>query len=216
MLRDGCTWIPWTRGRASTCIAGRTDSTRCLGRAARPRYVNSFARKKMFDATRLLRCSWSDMLPSEEDLIREPLLRELALWPSPSPMPSAAVAERMMGRGADTGGVGKPGDGVQPGPWGASGEGNDGGFAETKGETKQEESKGQETGAGGAEEEKEAGGGAQKEAVVRGKCIAARFELLQLLNRKLRDALPYLDLRQVMIPEGEGCPRRDLTGDPLA
>lgn len=32
----------------------------------------------------------------------------------------------------------------------------------------------------------------------KGGCIAARFEMLQSLNRKLRDALPYFDLGQVI------------------
>lgn len=128
--------------------------------------MNAFAEKKSFDAQRLLRCSWEDLTPSEEDLVREPLLRELCQW---SP-PAAAAASSTSG---------------------------DAGVEETKGEE----------GVALAETKEDAGGGGRKTSGARkavglvfgkkGGGIAARFEVLQQVNRKLRDALPYFDLTQV-------------------
>lgn len=138
------------------------------------RYVNAFAEKKSFDAQRLLRCSWEDLTPSEEDLVREPLLRELCLW-----SPPAAAAATSSPRG-------------------------DAGVEETKGEegvivaeTKEDAGGGGGGGGGGG---KKAGGARRAVELVFGKkggSITARFEVLQQVNRKLRDALPYFDLTQV-------------------
>ncbi len=150
------------------------------------RYVNAFAEKKSFDADRLLRCSWEDLNPSEEDLVREPLLRELCLWPSPSSSasPAAAPPPRAPSSSADTGAGGGAAEPSRAGGDGAGGV---------------EESKGEEGLV--LAETKDDGGGARAAvglaSAKKGGGIAARFEVLQLLNRKLRDALPYLDLTQV-------------------
>ncbi|CAN0181713.1 unnamed protein product [Pylaiella littoralis] len=145
------------------------------------RYVNAFAEKKSFDAQRLLRCSWDDMTPSEEDFVREPLLRELFLWRAPSAFSSTtqAVAE-----GAS-----------------ATISFSDAGVEETKGEgimaeTKDDTGKGDRGRGGGRGTD----GAPAKVGLVfdkKGGSIAARFEVLQQLNRKLRDALPYFDLTQM-------------------
>lgn len=138
------------------------------------------------------------MVPSEEDLVREPLLRELCLWPVAAP--SAASRAANTTKSTDTG------DEV---PTAASPEeGGGGGVEETKGEqetlaeTKEDAAKDVEDarqpedkhrGSGGSR----AGTGPNSVLGKKGGGIAARFEVLQLVNRKLRDALPYLDLNQV-------------------
>lgn len=167
------------------------------------RYVNSYAEKKGFDATRLLSCSWDDMAPSEEDLVREPLLRELSLWPSPATATTKTAAFSSPTNRASTtesvliGGVGlERAPGIQHGR---------GGVEETKGEGVLAEVKDPEDGDGrGVRRNGEVSfsGGGKCEVVGRSGwkksgCIAARFEVLQLLNRKLRDALPFIDLTLV-------------------
>lgn len=147
------------------------------------RYVNSFAEKKSFDAQRLLRCSWDDMTPSEEDLVREPLLRELSVWRAPSAFGSASNSAKEVGEEEGA---------------------TDAGVEETKGEegvlteTKEDTGKGERSPGGG-----QGIGGAQAKVGLefdkKGGSIAARFEVLQQVNRKLRDALPYFDLTQVCV-----------------
>eukprot|EP00752_Nemacystus_decipiens_P002251 g2132.t2 len=147
---------------AFRCLYGSGDVRHDL---ALVRYVNAFAEKKSFDAQRLLRCSWEDLTPSEEDLVREPLLRELCQWSPPAAATSSA-----------------------------------------SGDAGVEESKGEE-GLALAETKEDASGGSKKSSVARralelllgkkGGGIAARFEVLQQVNRKLRDALPYFDLTQI-------------------
>lgn len=172
------------------------------------RYVNSFAEKKQFDADHLLRCSWNDMMPSEEDLVREPLVRELSLCPPPAstrtktPLPETSNS-------INTGNVrasrlrlsrGHSGDEKIEGVEMASPRSGskvlevDSGVEETKGEPVRLEGVGRDRksyAAGGR-----AGGAgawrANKEA-----CISARFEVLLNLNKMLRDALPYFDPCQV-------------------
>lgn len=134
--------------------------------------MNAFAEKKSFDLQRLLRCSWEDLTPSEEDLVREPLLRELCQW---SPPAAAAAAT--------------------PSPAG------DTGVEETKGEEGEAlaETK-EDAGGGGGGGGKKAGGARRVTGLMLGKKgggIAARFEVLQQVNGKLRDALPFFDLTQV-------------------
>lgn len=138
------------------------------------RYVNAFAEKKSFDAQRLLRCSWEDLTPSEEDFVREPLLRELSQW-----SPSAAAAT-------------------------TSSPGGDAGIEETKGEEGVVLAESKEDAAGGGGGGRKASGSGARRTVglvfgKKGGGIAARFEVLQQVNRKLRDALPYFDLTQVLL-----------------
>lgn len=146
---------------------------RCI-HALDSRYVNEFAEKKSFDAQRLLRCSWEDLTPSEEDLVREPLLRELCQW---SPPAAAAVAT-------------------------TSSTGGDAGVEETKGEEGVTLAETKEDSGGGGGGGKKASGARRAVGLVFGKKgggIAARFEVLQQVNRKLRDALPFFDLKQVCV-----------------
>lgn len=113
--------------------------------------------------------------------MREPLLRELFLWRAPSAFSSTtqAVAE---GESATI-------------------SFSDAGVEETKGEgimaeTKDDTGKGDRGRGGGRGTD----GAPAKVGLVfdkKGGSIAARFEVLQQLNRKLRDALPYFDLTQV-------------------
>lgn len=121
--------------------------------------------------------------------MREPLLRELCLWPPLSP----GIEDVRQGEDAT----------VPP----------DGGVEETKGEGNVlEAATTDERGAGGAQQlgnggrcgkapEKDAKAGGWRGEMKKGGCIEARFEMLQLVNRKLADAIPYLDLCQV-IPVG--------------
>lgn len=153
----------------------------------RVRYVNSFAEKKSYDAERLLRCSWDDMAPSEEDLVRDPLLRELFLWHRPPAASRGSIATKE-GEGVA---VQSPDGGVE------ETKGEDGVLAETK-----EDGKGVsgQAGDGARGEGKGAEGARAGDGPLFGKKkggIAARFQVLQVMNRKLREALPYLDLAQV-------------------
>lgn len=170
-----------------------------------PRHVNSYAEKKGFDATRLLSCSWDDMAPSEEDLVREPLLRELSLWPSPATATATtktAAFSSSTNRASTTEAVLIEGGGLERAPGIQDGRG---GVEETKGEGVLAEVKDPEDGDGREVRrngEVSFSGGGKCEAVGRSgwkksRCIAARFEVLQLLNRKLRDALPFIDLTLV-------------------
>ncbi|CAM9143892.1 unnamed protein product [Scytosiphon promiscuus] len=156
------------------------------------RYVNSFAEKKSFDAQRLLCCSWEDMVPSEEDLVREPLLRELCLWPLTS---SAASRTPDAMKKIDTGKdatilLPERGAGVE------ETKGEEGNLAETKEEVTRDDA-GQPQGTARGSEGATARGGPIFVLGKKGGGIAARFEVLQLVNRKLRDALPYFDLNQM-------------------
>ncbi|CAM9164819.1 unnamed protein product [Ectocarpus sp. 8 AP-2014] len=151
------------------------------------RYVNSFAAKKSYDAERLLRCSWDDMAPSEEDLVRDPLLRELFLWHRPPAAPRGSIATKEGGGAA----VQSPDGGVE------ETKGEDGVLAETK-----EDGKGVsgQAGDGARGEGKGAEGARVGAGPLFGKKkggIAARFQVLQVMNRKLREALPYFDLAQL-------------------
>lgn len=100
------------------------------------------------------------------------MLRELFLSPSCSPLAARDVT---------------PGDGPTASPVD--------GVEESKGEnpgdalieTKEENEDKVRASSCGRVEGKDKGGG----------CIGARFEVLQLLNRQLRDALPFFDLSQV-------------------
>lgn len=154
--------------------------------------MNAFAEKKGFDAQHLLRCSWDDMIPSEEDLVREPLLRELSLWPPPSAAPrdSSTTEEGQEGGG---GTVPSHGAGVEE----TKGEG--GVLAETKEDKHANGAKQPGVTVLGDQTTEGAQTGAGQIGRKKGGCIAARFEVLQLMNRRLRDALPYLDLSQVIL-----------------
>lgn len=131
------------------------------------------------------------MTPSEEDFVREPLLRELSLWRAPSAFSSASSATKEVGKGEGAT-VSSPDAGVE------ETKGEEGVLAETK----------EDTGKGGTAQPGDRGRGGGKgadeaQAKVglvfdkKGGGIAARFEVLQQVNRKLRDALPYFDLTQV-------------------
>lgn len=157
------------------------------------RYVNSAAEKKGFDKQRVLHCSWDDIIPSEEDLVREPLLRELCLWPPPSEAAKRDSPEpEEVQKGEDA--IVPPDGGVEE----TKGEG-DVLVAETKdergaGAAQQPVNEGRSGNAPGRNAKAGVGLGGEK----KGGCIEARFEVLQLVNRKLEDAIPYLDLCQVM------------------
>lgn len=175
------------------------------------RYVNSVAEKKGFDKQRLLHCKWDDIIPSEEDLVREPLLRELCLWPPPSDVASRdslgpeevqngeARSEGVRVGEVRSGEVRKRGDASAP---------RDGGVEEAKGEGDVSAEVVGERGAGGVQQPGNEGRGGKLPGKAKagvghggekkGGCIEARFEVLQLVNRKLADAMPYLDLCQVM------------------
>lgn len=113
--------------------------------------------------------------------MREPLLRELSVWRAPSTFASASNSAKEVGEGSGA---------------------TDTGVEETKGEegvlaeTKEDTGKGERARGGG----KGVDGAQAKVGQVfdkKGGSIAARFEVLQQVNRKLRDALPYFDLTQV-------------------
>lgn len=125
------------------------------------------------------------MTPSEEDLVREPLLRELSLWRAPCTFSSASNTTKDIGEG-DSSAVSTPDAGVE------ETKGEEGVLAETK----EDSGKGVRGSSGG----KGTDGAQAKVGLVfdkKGGSIAARFEVLQQVNRKLRDALPYFDLTQV-------------------
>lgn len=167
----------------------------------------------------LLKYSWEDMTPSEEDLVREPLLRELSLWPPPTSAPAKTIPRETLISTANTGGTSlssppslfEPSDGLAGELITGDVNGSspvthnepvvvDAGVEETKGESLVPRGfAGDGTtfvgGAGGG-----TAGAARKENVStgkKGKYTAARFEVLQNLNTKLLDALPYFDLCQV-------------------
>lgn len=153
----------------------------------RVRYVNSFAEKKSYDAERLLRCSWDDMAPSEEDLVRDPLLRELFLWHRPPAASRGSITTKEAGDAA----VQTPDGGVE------ETKGEDGVLAETKedGTVVAGQAGGGARGEGKSSEGARVGVGPLFGKKKGG--IAARFQVLQVMNRKLREALPYFDLAQV-------------------
>lgn len=143
------------------------------------------------------------MIPSEEDLVREPLLGELYLWPPPASIPTKSPPRRPLSCTANTGRTTSSFDVSrfelldEPDGEGKSGNSEDAGTEETKGEP----SSGQRTGEGiTSTAKKRNGNGNENGNVWAGKkrrCIAARLEVLYTLNKKLRDALPYVDLSQV-------------------
>ena len=156
------------------------------------RYVNSAAEKKGFDKQRVLHCSWHDIIPSEEDLVREPLLRELCLWPPPSDAARDSSATEDVQKGEDA--TVPPDEGVEE----TKGEG-DVLVTETtdEGGASWAQQPGNE-GLSGKPPGKSAKVGVGRGEEKKGGCIEARFEVLQLVNRKIADAIPYLDLCQVM------------------
>lgn len=137
--------------------------------------------------------------------MREPLLRELCFWPPPSdaprdsPGPEEARFEEAQKGEARVGEARNGGDAIVA---------RDGGIEETKGEgDASAEAMGERAGGGAEQRRKEGRGGklpVKAKAGVghggekKGGCIEARFEVLQLVNRKLADAMPYLDLCQVI------------------
>lgn len=132
------------------------------------------------------------MVPSEEDLVREPLLRELCLWPLTPPAAShASNAIKKIDTGKDATVLSpEEGGGVE------ETKGEEGVLAETKEDAVKVDA-GQPEGKPRDSEGARTGDGAMFMFGKKGGGIAARFEVLQLLNRKLRDALPYFDLNQV-------------------
>lgn len=167
-------------------IASRRSSIYCR------RYVNSAAEKKGFDKNRVLHCSWHDIIPSEEDLVREPLLRELYLWPPPSDAARGSSDKEDVQKGEDS--TVPPDEGVEE----TKGEG---GVLVTETTDEGGASRMQQSGIEGPSGKPpgdNAKVGVARGGEKKGRCIEARFEVLQLVNRKLADAIPYLDLCQVM------------------
>lgn len=124
--------------------------------------------------------------------MREPLLRELCLWPPPSDAARDSPGVEDVRKGEDA--AAPPDGGVQE----TKGEG-DVLLAETTGEgeasgAQQPGNEGRSVKPPGKDAKAGVGWGEEK----KGGCIEARFEVLQLVNRKLADAIPYLDLCQVM------------------
>lgn len=209
-------YVDWSSSHTITSVSSCLipQNNRCH------RYVNSFAEKKKLKRDDLLRkYSWEEMIPSEEDLVREPLLRELHLWPPPTATPTKTTPRETTVSTANTRGPsslsprslseplgGLAGERIVEDVNGPSPVTHnetvvmDAGVEETKGEL----SVPQGFAGDGTTLTGEAGGGTagavRRESTSARKketCVAARFEVLQNLNTKLLDALPYLDLCQV-------------------